>query len=112
MPKIRRKTFAAREDLIERGSEIAKQKGFTFYAYINEFLELTLQAEEMGINLRTLIEERGLMKAAKEASFILGLESVWYEMADIAFEKAKKRALTSWIEAGAWLAKKYISSDN
>ena len=76
MPKIRRKTFAAREDLIERGSEIAKQKGFTFYAYINEFLELTLQAEEMGVNLRTLIEERGLMKAAKEASFILGLESV------------------------------------
>ena len=48
MPKIRRKTFAAREDLIERASEVAKQKGFSLYAFVNEILELTLQAEEMG----------------------------------------------------------------
>ena len=110
MPKIGRKTFAAREDLIERGSEVAKKKGFSFYAYINEVLELTLRAEEMGVSLRTLIEERGLLKAAKEASFILGLENIWYELSDIAFEKAKKRAIDCYNEAGAWLAKRYMSS--
>lgn len=111
MPKIRRKTFAAREDLIERASEIAKQKGFTFYAFVNEILESALQAEEIGISLRRLIDERGMLEAAKDASYILGLESVWYELADIACEKAKRRALTCWIEAGAWLAKRYISSE-
>ncbi len=110
MPKIRRKTFAAREDLIERASEVAKEKGFSFYAFLNEILQLTLQAEEMGVSLRSLIEERGLLKAAKEASFVLGLETLWYEMTDIACEKAKRRALNCWIEAGAWLAKRYVSS--
>ena len=67
MPQIRRKTFAAREDLIERASAVAKEKGFSFYAFLNEILQLTLQAEEMGVSLRSLIEERGLLKAAKEA---------------------------------------------
>jgi len=110
LPTIRRKTFAAREDLIERGSDVAKQKGFTFYAFVNEILELALQAEEIGVSLRSLIDERGMLKAAKEASFVLGLESVWYEMADIACEKAKRRALECWVEAGAWLAKRYVSS--
>ena len=110
MPKIRRKTFAAREDLIERASEVAKEKGFSFYAFVNENLLQTLQAEEMGISLRSLIEERGLLKAAKEASFVLGLETLWYEMADIAFAKAKRKALECWVESGEWLARRYISS--
>ena len=110
MPKISRKTFAAREDLIKRAGEVAKKKGFSFYAFMNEILQLTLQAEEMGVSLRSLIEERGLLKAAKEASFVLGLESLWYEMADIACEKAKRKTLNSWVEAGAWLAKRYVSS--
>ena len=78
MPKIRRKTFAAREDLIERASQVAKEKGYSFYAFLNENLQQTLQAEELGVSLRILIEERGLLKAAKEASFVLRL----------AFEKA------------------------
>ncbi|MCJ7613981.1 hypothetical protein MUO71_04355 [Candidatus Bathyarchaeota archaeon] len=110
MPQIRRKTFAAREDLIERASEVAKKKGFSFYAFVNEILQLTLQAEEMGISIRSLIEEHRLLKAAKEASFILGLETLWYEMTDIACENAKRKAVNSWVEAGAWLAKRYVSS--
>jgi hypothetical protein len=109
VPKIRRKTIAAREDLIERASEVAKKKGFSFYAFLNEILQLTLQAEEMGVSLRSLIEERGLLKAAKEASFVLGLENLWYEMTDIACEKAKRRTLECWVDAGAWLAKRYVS---
>jgi hypothetical protein len=109
VPKIRRKTIAAREDLIERASEVAKKKGFSFYAFLNEILQLTLQAEEMGVSLRSLIEERGMLKAAKEASFVLGLENLWYEMTDIACEKAKRRTLKCWVDAGAWLAKRYVS---
>jgi hypothetical protein len=109
VPKIRRKTIAAREDLIERASEVAKKKGFSFYAFLNEILQLTLQAEEMGVSLRSLIEEHGLLKAAKEASFVLGLENLWYEMTDIACEKAKRRTLECWVDAGAWLAKRYVS---
>ena len=107
--KVKRKTFAAREDLIERASKVAKQRGYSLYGFINEMLQLTLQADEMGISLRSLIDERGLLKAAKEAGFVLGLESLWYEMADIAGKNAKRRSLKCWVEAGAWLAKRYVS---
>ena len=110
MAKLGRKTFAAREDLIDRASEVAKQKGFSLYAFVNETLQFTLQAEDMDVSLRSLIEERRMLKAAKEASFVLGLESLWYEMSDIACEKAKRRALNCWVEAGAWLAKRYVSN--
>ena len=108
--KVRRKTFAAREDLIARASKLAKQKGYSLYAFINEMLQLTFEAEELGVSFRILLDERGLLKAAKEASFILGLENLWYEMADIAHEKGKRKSLKSWDEAGVWLAKSYISS--
>ena len=108
--KVRRKTFAARQDLIEHASELAKQKGYSLYAFINEMLQLAFEAEELGVSFRILLDERGLLKAAKEASFILGLENLWYEMADISHEKAKRKSLESWVEAGAWLAKNYISS--
>ena len=108
--KFKRKTFAAREDLIKRASAVAKTKGFSFYAYANEILQVALQAEELGISLQTLIEERELLKAAKETGFILGLESLWYEMADISYKKAKRRSLKCWNEAGTWLAKRYLSS--
>ena len=110
MPKIRRKTFAAREDLIESASDIAKEKGFSFYAFVNEILELSIEAENLGVSLRSLIDEHGLLKAAKEAGFVLGLETLWYEMANIAFEKSKTKTSNSWVEAGEWLAKTYISS--
>jgi hypothetical protein len=108
--KVRRKTFAARQDLIESASKLAKQKGYSLYAFFNEMLQLTFEAEELGVSFRTLLDERGLLKAAKEASFILGLENLWYDMADIAYEKAKRKSLNSWVEAGIWLAKSYISS--
>ena len=108
--KVKRKTFAARQDLIEHASKLAKQKGYSLYAFINEMLQLTFEAEDLGVSFRILLDERGLLKAAKEASFILGLESLWYDMAEIAHEKGKRRALNSWVEAGVWLAKSYISS--
>lgn len=108
--KVKRKTFAARQDLIEHASKLAKQKGYSLYAFINEMLQLTFEAEEVGVSFRILLDERGLLKAAKEASFILGLESLWYDMAEIAHEKGKRRSLNSWVEAGVWLAKSYISS--
>lgn len=109
--KVRRKTFAARKDLMDRMNEVAKQRGLSLYGFVNEVFELAVQAEELGVNLRSLIEGRELLKAARAAGFILGLESLQYEMAELAYKKAKGKALKSWFEAGAWLAKRYVSSE-
>ncbi|MEM2163911.1 MAG: hypothetical protein QXR62_05770 [Candidatus Bathyarchaeia archaeon] len=107
--KARRRTFVAREDLLERLSGVAQDRGCSLYALINEIFEAFLMAEESNINLRGVLEDYVAFKRARDAGFILELESLCYEMADIAYESARDKAVKSWFEAGVWFAKRYIS---
>jgi hypothetical protein len=107
--KNRRKTFAAREDLIEEMSKSAGDKGISLYSFINDAFEATLKAEKKGMTLQKLIEGLESLKASRETGFILGLESLWYEMTELAYEKARDEALKCWSDAGVWLAKSYLS---
>ena len=109
--KVKRKSFAAREDLLVRMNKVAKQSDLSLYGFVNEAFELTLRANKLGINLDSLSESRELLKDSKENGYTLGLESLWYEMAELAYDKAKKKALQSWFDAGVWLAKRYITGD-
>jgi len=109
--KIKRKTLFAREDLANRLSVIAKQHGYSLYSLINEILELAIRAEDAGINLRRIFEESLILKNAKKDGFILGLENLWYEMAELAYEKAREEAVKKWFEAGVWLAKRYVTAE-
>lgn len=108
--KIRRKTFVAREDLLDSLAKIAEQKGYSLYAFVNEVFELVLKAEEMGLDLRRIFDERGVLENAKRAGFILGLESLWYNLSDLAYERARSRALKDWFEAGVWFARRYTTT--
>lgn len=107
----KRKTFVAREDLMKRLREMAEQRGYSLYEMINEVFELTVKAEDAGVNLRNAVEERGVLKTAKEAGFILCMESLWYDMTELAYKKAKTKTLKSWFNAGVWLAKRYVTSE-
>jgi len=109
--KLRRKSFAAREDLLDDMNKVAKQGGLSLYKFLNEVFELTLRANELGVNLSSLINSRELLKAAMESGLTLGLESLWYEMAELAYAKAKKKALQSWFDAGVWFAKRYVTGE-
>jgi len=96
---------------MKRISDIAKRRGYSLYDTVNEIFDLTIKAEEADVNLRKAIEERGLLKTAKEAGFLLGLETLWYDMAELAYKNARRKALQSWFEAGVWFAKRYSTSD-
>ena len=109
--KVKRKSFAAREDLLDRMNKVAKENDFSLYGFVNEVFKETLRANELGVNLRTLIDSRELLKDARENGYTLGLESLWYEMSEIAYDKAKKKALQTWFDAGVWLAKRYVTGD-
>jgi len=109
--KVKRKSFAAREDLLDRMNKVAKENDFSLYGFVNEVFKETLRANELGANLRTLIDSRQLLKDARENGYTLGLESLWYEMSEIAYDKAKKKALQIWFDAGVWLAKRYVTGD-
>jgi len=51
------------------------------------------------------------LKDAKEAGFILGLENLWYETAELAYKRRSKDALGKWFEAGVWFAKRYVTGE-
>jgi hypothetical protein len=109
--KLRRKSFAAREDLLDGMNKVAKQGDLSLYKFLNEVFELTLRAEELGVNLSSLMDSRELLKDAMEGGFTLGLESLWYEMAELAYDKAKNKSLKAWFDAGVWLAKRYVTGE-
>ena len=93
-------------------NKIAKESDISLYGFVNEVFDLTLRANELGVNLQTLTDSRELLKEAKEKGYTLGLESLWYEMADLAYANAKKKALQAWFDAGAWLAKRYATGNS
>ncbi len=109
--KVKRKTFVAREDLLGKISGMAKQRGCTLYDMVNRIFELAVKADVAGIDVDRVVEEKAIVKAAREAGFILGLESLWYGMAEIAYRKARDEASKMWFEAGVWLAKRYTTGD-
>ena len=109
--KVKRKSFAAREDLLDKMNKVAKENDLSLYAFVNEAFRSTLEANDLGVNLRTLITSRELLNDARDNGYTLGLESIWYEMADIAYSKAKKRALNAWFDSGVWLAKRYVTGE-
>jgi hypothetical protein len=109
--KVKRKSFAARGDLLAGMNKVAKERDLSLYGFVNEVFELTLRANELGVNFRSLIDSRELLKAAMESGFTLGLESLWYEMAELAYAKAKKKSLKTWFDAGVWFAKRYVTGE-
>ncbi len=108
MPSDKRKTFVAREDLLLQLNEIAKRNGRSLYETVNDILELSIQANEVGVSMRDAIDNRHLIKSAKEKGMVLGLENIWQEMAEISYSASKEKALAAWSGAGKWFAKRYI----
>jgi len=92
-------------------NKVAKESDLSLYGFVNEVFELTLRANKLGVNLQTLTDSRELLKDARENGYTLGLESLWYEMADLAYAKAKNKALHAWFDAGVWLAKRYVTGE-
>lgn len=107
---IRRKTFVAREDLLNRLAALAEAQGSSMFELVNEIFQLAIDADELNFSLKRVVQERKTLEGAKGAGFILGLESLWYEMADIAYKKDKKAALKSWFDSGVWFATRYVTN--
>jgi hypothetical protein len=104
-----RKMLAAREDLADKMSAIAAARGLTLFSLVNELLEVAIKVDDMGISIRETVDAYELTREAQDASFTLVLESLLYETADIATEKANQETLKTWLDAGVWVARRYIA---
>jgi len=107
MKPEKRKTFVAREDLLQKINEIAKRNGLSMYESVNEVFDLAIQASEKGISLRASLQEHGLLRSARERGFVLELENLQYEMAELAYRGNQEKALDAWHSTGVWFASQY-----
>jgi hypothetical protein len=103
----KRKTFVAREDLLNRLGKVAKAQGCSLYELVNELFQLAIDSDQLNFSLKKVVDERKTLETAKSSGFVLGVESLWYEMADVAYKKDKKNALKSWFDSGVWFAARY-----
>jgi len=105
---LKRKVLAAREDLVDQILEIAKQKNLTVFGITNDALKQVIRAEEMGLTLRDVVDHYEAIKTAREAGFILAIESLWYDVVNRAYQREGDRMLKKWYEAGQWYGKYYM----
>ncbi len=64
-------------------------------------------SDNLGLTLRRLVEEREVSELARKTGLILAMESLWYEMADSAYQLKRRQTMKSWFEAGEWFGKRY-----
>jgi hypothetical protein len=100
----------AREDLLKRLVEIAKEQGCSQFELINELFQLAIESDELHFSLKNVVEERKVFETAKVSGFVLGLERLWYDMADVVYAKDKRAALKNWFESGVWFATRYTTN--
>jgi len=94
--------LAADEDIANKIVEIAKRRGSTVYGTVNEILQQALHADEMGLNLNYVIENREKMEKAKRMGFTFTIEKLLYEVVGLAHDKAGKELGKIWLETGKW----------
>ena len=68
---MKRRILAARKDLVDKLSEIVRQKGLTLYAYVNRLIESAIRAESLGLPLERIIDEYVAQLSAKTAGMTL-----------------------------------------
>lgn len=105
----RRKMLAADEELANRVVELAKRRGVTVFQTVNEILEQALRVEEEGLRLREIVEERGIIERARRLGFTFTVGRLLYEVAELAYERARGQASQMWLEMGRWYGK-YLNS--
>ena len=111
MSGVERKALFARKDLVSKLAEIAEKRGCSLYSLVNEIFEVVIKAEDSGIDFRRVIERESLIDLAKRTGYVLVLESLWYEMIELACKYSVEQVTKTWFDVGVWLATRYVSRD-
>jgi hypothetical protein len=104
---MKRKMLAARLDLADKISTIAARRG-TLYVYVNDILEQAIRAEDLGLTLKDILDDRWMINAARDAGFIVIPAKIIYDLNETAYKRVGKEKMTSlWYETGQWYGHYY-----
>jgi hypothetical protein len=107
--KVGRKTFAARGDLLDGLSGLARQRGMPLFTLLNEVFEVALEAGRRGVDLREALEGKTAFERVKALGFIGVPEVLWLDLLEDAYSLMRETVLRRHHEAGRWLAKRLAS---
>jgi len=97
---MKRKMLAARFDLADKISMISARRG-TLYDYLNDILEQAIRAEELGLTLKDVLDDRWMIIAARDAGFIVVPEKIVYDLAEVSYKRVgKEKMMGLWYETG------------
>lgn len=105
----KRKMLAVEEDVAKEIVRISELKGLTLYKFVNDILRQVIMANDMGLTLKQVVDERRVIEKAKEEGFTLVVKRLWYDAVDTAFKRSRGLTTKKWREAGKWYGK-YCSS--
>jgi hypothetical protein len=104
--------LAAREDLVNQVSEVASRRGLTLFGVANEALEQIVKLDKSGMRISDAVRAYEVLKAARDAGFVLVPENLLYETMDKAYHEGKAWMMKKWVESGEWCGKYYSVKDS
>jgi len=106
---MRRRSLAAKEQIVKELCGIAEKKKVTLYGLTNAILEQAIRAHKMGEDLPEIIKEYSTIKMAKQNGCILIPERIWYLVLEKSFKNKDASLKEAFHESGLWYGK-YLSA--
>jgi len=106
---IRRKTFVAREDLLNRVAKVAEKQGCSLFELVNDLFQLVLVSDELNFSLKCVVDECRVLEVAKRSGHVLGSERLLYEMVELAYKQDEAGLLKAWFDSGVLFASNYFT---
>ncbi|MBS7618685.1 hypothetical protein KEJ25_08860 [Candidatus Bathyarchaeota archaeon] len=98
-----RKLLAARADLVEELSKIAKSRNQTVYGFLNNILEQALKLHKMDARIEDVVNSYMVAKNLKNLGFIPLPEDLAYKALDGVVKS--KNVVSSFFKLGEWYGK-------
>ena len=97
-----RKLLAARADLVEEISKLARSRNQTIYGLVNSILEQALKVYRMNLKLEDIVDSYMILRNLKNLGFIPLPEDVAYRALDHIFNKNPKDTVGLGLKLGEW----------
>ncbi|KYH37386.1 MAG: hypothetical protein AYL29_006170 [Candidatus Bathyarchaeota archaeon B24] len=97
-----RKLLAARADLVEEISKLARSRNQTIYGLVNSILEQALKVYRMNLKLEDIVDSYMILRNLKNLGFIPLPEDVAYKALDQIFNDEPKETVDLGLRLGEW----------
>lgn len=97
-----RKLLAARADLVEEISKLARSRNQTIYGLVNSILEQALKVYRMNLKLEDIVDSYMILRNLKNLGFIPLPEDVAYKALDHIFNDDPKETVDLGLRLGEW----------